>query len=512
MFSILNTELTNKGFYINLKTSKDRTERVENQIEKFKIKNLERFEALTDPFRQYSCTKSHLSVFELAKNLNLETISVFEDDMDILENPYILNEKFNLEDILKDLKLDMNSTEWDVILLGCNPKSYLIPETKTLSRVYKTTGGWAYLINKKAYEYILENSNYHRDLTAIDDWLPKLSEKNFKVFATTPLIVHHGKGLVSTLQPNGLVDYTRWIDDNYYQFLYEFKKNESMELFVNEYSVERNITVVITGHFVDNFLHYLRYLLKTIPKDLIKCKFLIIYDTNHSTVDYRKIHELQDYFKNRNQSINYEIIYSKAGLIDSVDIMLKKLTTDYFVFLEHDWIFLEEEPIDFKGLVNCFEKYNFVNSVWFNKDDNQLRGFEIGGDVDGKETPYGKEERILDFELTTTIRWSNNPSMLRTSKYKEWYDKYIYNPNVGINHQGQFNVEDSMIREYRDLISKSKWDDIKDDWGTYLYGKIGTGPYIGHTDGSRRYQTNIRTMAEDNADKYVSENPLRHGE
>jgi hypothetical protein len=69
-----------------------------------------------------------------------------------------------------------------------------------------------------------------------------------------------------------------------------------------------------------------------------------------------------------------------------------------------------------------------------------------------------------------------------------------------------------MIREARDLISKSKWDDINEDWGTYLYGKIGTGPYIGHTDGSRRYQTNIRTMAEDNADKYVSENPLRHGE
>ena len=65
-----------------------------------------------------------------------------------------------------------------------------------------------------------------------------------------------------------------------------------------------------------------------------------------------------------------------------------------------------------------------------------------------------------------------------------------------------------MIGQYRDLISKTKWEDIRDDWGTYLYGKVGSGPYIGHTDGSRIYQTSIRTMAEDNADEYVKNNPL----
>jgi hypothetical protein len=98
--------------------------------------------------------------------------------------------------------------------------------------------------------------------------------------------------------------------------------------------------------------------------------------------------------------------------------------------------------------------------------------------------------------------------MLRTSKYREWFDKYIYNDGIGKNHQGQYNVEDNMIREYRNLISKTKYEDIRDDWGTYLYGAVGTGPYVGHTDGSRRYQTTIRTMAEDNAEKYVNNNPL----
>ena len=188
--------------------------------------------------------------------------------------------------------------------------------------------------------------------------------------------------------------------------------------------------------------------------------------------------------------------------------MLTKLKTDYFIFLEHDWIFLEEIKIEFKQLLDVFNKYNFVNAVWFNKDDNQLKGFEIAGDVEGKETPYGRENRISELALTTTVRWSNNPSMLRLSKYKEWYDKYIYNSGIGTNHQGQYNVEDSMIREYRNLISTSKFEEIRDDWGTYLYGDVGTGPYVGHTDGSKRYQTNIRTMAEDNADKYMEKHPL----
>jgi hypothetical protein len=65
-----------------------------------------------------------------------------------------------------------------------------------------------------------------------------------------------------------------------------------------------------------------------------------------------------------------------------------------------------------------------------------------------------------------------------------------------------------MIREYRNLISISKFNDIRDEWGTYLYGAVGTGPYMGHTDGSRRYQTSIRTMSEDTADDYVLNNPL----
>jgi GR25 family glycosyltransferase involved in LPS biosynthesis len=505
MIKINNIEIAEKGYYINLDTSEDRKKNVEDQISKYNISELERFSALIDPAKFLSCTKSHLEIFKKSKEENIETLLILEDDFQIHDQYTINKEIYNFNETLLQVMEELKNIEWDVVLFGCNPKTFLIPISNLISQNYKSTGSWAYLINKKSYEYILENSDYFKDYLAIDDWLCHLSTLNFNVLTTTPNLISHGVGFESTLLPSGKVNYNAWIEGNYFNYLYKDIKSRD---FVHDFRFERSTTIVITGHFVNNFLFYLRYLLHSIPKDIERCKFLIIYDTNHNSVEYSKIRELEDYFKNRNKPINYEILYSKGGLIDSVSIMLKKIKTEYFIFLEHDWIFLEKEKINFKGLLDTFNKYPFVHAVWFNKDDNQLKGFEIAGDVDGKETPYGKEERITDFELTTTVRWSNNPSMIRLSKYKEWYEKYIYNSGIGINHQGQYNVEDSMIREYRNLISQSKFEDIKDDFGTYLYGPVGSGPYVGHTDGSRRYQTNIRTMAEDNADDYVKKYPL----
>jgi hypothetical protein len=502
MIKIAGIEIAENGHYINLEESKERNENVQNQIDKYQIEGLNRFDALTDVARFYSCTKSHLEIF---KNSEEETILVLEDDFQIHDTCYINKLEFNFIDTLKQVMEDLKTIDWDVVMFGCNPKTYLIPITNLLSRNFKSTGSWAFIIKKRAYKHILENSNYFKDYLAIDDWLCHLNTLGFNVLTTTPMLISHGVGFESTLQPAGKVNYDAWIQGNYQQYLYKDIYDYN---FVDKFNFEKQTTIVIAGHFVENYMFHLRYLLHSIPYDIQRCKFLIIYDTNHNSVEYKKIRILEDYFKNRNKPINYEILYSKGGLIDSVQIMLNKIQTDFFIFLEHDWIFLNKEKIDFVGLHKVFLEYNFVNAVWFNKDDNQLKGFEIAGDINGKETPYGKEDRILDFELTTTVRWSNNPAMFRTSKYREWYKKYIYNEGVGTNHQGQYNVEDSMIREYREIISKSNYDDIRDEWGTYLYGAVGTGPYVGHTDGSQRYQTSIRTMAEDNADEYIKNFPL----
>jgi GR25 family glycosyltransferase involved in LPS biosynthesis len=227
MFSILNKDLADIGFFINLDTSKDRLDHINKLIKKYNIKNLERFGALKDPLNVYSCTKSHLEVFKISKDRNLQTIFVGEDDMDIKDECYYPNSNLEFTKSLDLVIEDLKTIEWDVILFGCNPKENLNRVTDNLYSVTKSTGSWAYMIKSSAYNYILENSNYKRDYIAIDDWLGLLSSKGFKVFTTIPMLIKHAVGFESTLQPNGPVNYDVWINGNYHNFVYEqfrFKK------------------------------------------------------------------------------------------------------------------------------------------------------------------------------------------------------------------------------------------------------------------------------------------------
>jgi hypothetical protein len=98
--------------------------------------------------------------------------------------------------------------------------------------------------------------------------------------------------------------------------------------------------------------------------------------------------------------------------------------------------------------------------------------------------------------------------MFRTSKFKFWFDNYIKNEYIGKTNQSSHNVEETMIPIYRDIISKNNWYDIRDEWGTYLYGKIGDDAYVGHTDASKRYQGHNKSQPEVNGEIYIKNNPI----
>jgi GR25 family glycosyltransferase involved in LPS biosynthesis len=222
---ILGYKLSDSGYFINLSKSVDRLENVNNQIKKYDIKNLIRVEALTSEWIQSSCTLSHRKVFEIAKSKNEKIISVFEDDFQINDNIRYHRNNLDLNNVLSNITSEINSVEWDVILLGCNPTSKIIPVSKNFGLVNNSTGAWAYLIKQRAYEYILNNFNYNKDILAIDNILPLLNQRGFKTLTTIPMLVHHGIGFVSTLQPNGPVNYTVWIegswDEHYYNLVDE---------------------------------------------------------------------------------------------------------------------------------------------------------------------------------------------------------------------------------------------------------------------------------------------------
>jgi GR25 family glycosyltransferase involved in LPS biosynthesis len=504
MVRILGIDIADAGFYINLERCTERKKKVETQITLYGIEQLQRFNALEDNWTQYSCTKSHLAVLENCIQNGYETVFISEDDFDIRDELYypISDDKKYFKQKLTDVVYDTKKVDWDIILLGCNPKSFLIPVTENLAQVHKSTGAWSYIIKKRAIKYILENLNYQKDLLAIDDYLPYMNHKGFKTLCTTPMLIHHSVGLESTLQPRGPVNYDNWINGNFHKFFYDNISSRK-----KNFEIERNITIVITGHYTENFLFYLNYLLYSLPKDLLKCRFIINYDESSEENNTNRF-KLISYLRERKSEINIDLDFSTGGLISSFDNFLKKITTPFFIFLEHDWVFLNENEIDFHTLLKSFEKHNFINAVWFSKDDNILRGFDIGVDVNGNTTPFDKEERVNETNLITTCRWSNNPVMFRTSKMKEWFNGIIKNEHIGVIHQAQHNIEETMIPYYRDVISKNKWLEIRDDWGTFLYGNISEGPFVAHTDGSKRYQGSSKSQPEINGENYIKNNPI----
>jgi GR25 family glycosyltransferase involved in LPS biosynthesis len=217
---ILGKKISDKGYFINLSESTDRLSNVNSQIIKYSIKNLDRFEALTDPWHQISCTKSHRSVFELAKQNGYEIITVFEDDFQINDEIHYYNRVVDFKTHLEMVCSEMNTVEWDVILLGCNPTEDIIPLTKNFGKLTKSTGAWGYIIKKRAYEYILNNFEYSKDYLAIDNILPELNNLGFITLTTIPMLFHHAVGFISTLEKKGPVDYTVWINGSWDKHLY----------------------------------------------------------------------------------------------------------------------------------------------------------------------------------------------------------------------------------------------------------------------------------------------------
>lgn len=505
MFKILDNIFADKGFYINLNSSTDRREHINSLMDKFELTDLNRFEALTDEMIQFSCTKSHLAIYEISLQNDYDVIFVSEDDMsidEVLYSPYE-SKQITFGEKIKELYEDLKKVDWDVILFGCNPKKHLIPVTNNLAIDYESTGAWAYLIKKRAYKYILENSNYKKDLIAIDDYLPLLNGRGFKTLCTIPLLINHGIGFVSTLQPRGPVNYDAWIKGSYHKYLFDnYKTNFSKKV------LEKEITVVIAGHFVEDYLYYLNYLLYSLPDELRKCRFIVHYDETHGVETNREMYKLMVFFKYHMSDLNVALSSGFGGLISTLETVINKVETPYFIFLEHDWVFMEKDKINFFGLLDAFNNHDFINAVWFGKSDNIMRGYEISRDVDGVTTPFEREDRVDEVDLTTTCRFSNNPALFRKTKISYWYDTIIKNQYVGTVHQSQNNVEENVILKFREMIDKNKWSDIRDELGTFLYGNVGEGPYVAHLDGTKRYQGTSKSEPEYNGEEYVRKNPI----
>jgi GR25 family glycosyltransferase involved in LPS biosynthesis len=149
-------ELVDTSYLINLDIRQDRLESSSKQLVDNNI-DFQRFSAVdgntlehSDSMTpgQYGCYTSHLNVLKDCIENNIQTVAIFEDDVEFCEN---FEEKFS--NIYYDIPDD-----WDIIYLGHNIPS--TTSTPTASpNILKISGAYslhAFILNRKAIEIALD--------------------------------------------------------------------------------------------------------------------------------------------------------------------------------------------------------------------------------------------------------------------------------------------------------------------------------------------------------------------
>jgi len=158
--------------------------------------------------------------------------------------------------------------------------------------------------------------------------------------------------------------------------------------------------------------------------------------------------------------------------------IIKRVKTPYLFFVEHDWKFVEY--LDISLLLSTMDKYKFINTIYFNKRPNICLKYPPCGDFILKPEP-----RVTEIPLLKTSKWSNNPNITRTSKWKEWMPIVEKAPLDTSNPRKQ--VEPPLHYLYINQINTLGFDEAHALWGMYSYGTMNNNRMVEHMDGSKRY-------------------------
>ena len=209
--NFVNISIPNIATYlINLEQSTDRLEYVTKQFKKANIKFI-RFNAINGKKLnlkkayengtvsakwlkrgQIGVAISHITLWKTLRNWEEEIAIIFEDDVIIPKNFWILVKQY-----MKQLPKD-----WDILFLGGTSvigskysKNLLIPAQEATKGIYNT-GFFAYMVKKKCLDTLIEKSKPL--VTAIDNQIKDFAFKYLNVFYAYPGIISHNYEFEST--------------------------------------------------------------------------------------------------------------------------------------------------------------------------------------------------------------------------------------------------------------------------------------------------------------------------
>jgi GR25 family glycosyltransferase involved in LPS biosynthesis len=188
-----------KALIINLEHQTEKLQHTLEEVTKLRDVQYEVISAIYDTNPLKGCTLSHLKCVDYARQNNLESVMILEDDV-VFED--------NVQDVLEKSLQEVQTFEWNILYLGGLIKSESKCVSPNLIHVNRVNTTHAYIIHNRFYDVVL---NVDTDII-IDCSYRELS-RTYPMYMCNPIVAYQKPGY-SLLQRRD-VNYKRDMQDHF---------------------------------------------------------------------------------------------------------------------------------------------------------------------------------------------------------------------------------------------------------------------------------------------------------
>ncbi len=178
-----------------------------------------------------------------------------------------------------------------------------------------------------------------------------------------------------------------------------------------------------------------------------------------------------------------------CGLVGLVQRFISDCLRSVILNVQHDWDMVEPDRVDSERLVWLLVHDPTVQCVRFTKRSLPQRN----GHVDRHYYEVDKSSQF-GIPLIATDGWGDSPHF---ASYAHYVNRVA--PNLSADFQrdyGRYGVEGPVWRAYQRDIRQRGFAAAHRDWGSFLYGKFGEGPYVKHLGGEARKWRESRQLLD----------------
>ncbi len=245
--------------------------------------------------------------------------------------------------------------------------------------------------------------------------------------------------------------------------------------------VEDRISVMVMTHIVDATTN--PYLENTMLFDTISsshdklglgdAKYYLYIDR---VMEFKYPELFKQYYDNIQSRLTKEFNHINVDIVEDRQELMRgnwwhmidNCKTPYFLFLEHDWEFVENVPV--MDIMDAMDKHKHLNYIRFpykhmgpggeSHWDSHLGGY------------FEVETEITELPLTRGLFYSGNPHITKVSKCRTLY-KPTHQHHWSVTTKGTSHLEKEIAEIVLFDIGIMGHEETHKKWGCFVYGKWG---------------------------------------